>query len=71
MGVKGRPGGGGEGTNPNPTPPLPLPLPLALTLALPLTLSFSEMIEGVMSFCLGMSLRQRWLGLGVRVRGEG
>ena len=68
MGVKGRPRWRGEGANPSPTPPLPLAL--ALALALPLTLSFSEMMEGVMSFCLGMSLRQRWLGLGVGVRGE-
>ena len=69
MGVKGRPRWRGEGANPSPTPPLPLAL--ALALALPLTLSFSEMMEGVMSFCLGTSLRQRWLGLGVRLRGEG
>ena len=62
MGVKGRPSWGGEGANPNHTRPLPLPLPLALALALALTLSFSEMIEGVMSFCLGTSLRQRWSG---------
>ena len=60
VGVKGRPSWGGEGTNPNPKPTPPLPL--ALSLALALTLSFSEMMEGVMSFCLGMSLRQRWSG---------
>ena len=60
VGVKGSPSWRGEGTNPNPKPTPPLPL--ALSLALALTLSFSEMMEGVMSFCLGMSLRQRWLG---------